>query len=406
MVSSSVVCCLALCSVVAAKNMKQIQLRTAAVDEVSGYDLILLGTDDILVSDTAPGEPEDRTRNLAYFVLGLLALSLVAGSYIYRERIVQAPRSALLANGSVLLYSVLTITADILVQILHQNGGERGYKFHPAALVFFVEFGKLVFNAMAAAVDYKNTQLCSVSDFVTTMKLMTMPAACFVSLNIIRYYALASANLSEYRVFRSFDVVIVAILWCVAFKRSLKVTQLAGVGLVTLSCVSLAWGNAAIANQGVRLSQTALVLSMAFISSLGMVTNEMGLKALPHLSLFTQNCALYVVSCTLNFIGLLAVIRMDTIFDGIDRTAITLMCVDIGLGMCVACVLKYADAIIKQLATGWITPLEPLIGHFFVGTSLTPISVACTLLAGFGNVIYRMEPPAKFAAGASKDAVK
>jgi len=322
----------------------------------------------------------------------VLVMGCLAGSYMYRDRIRDTPRNALFANCCVLLYTVLTISADIIMQLLHQQDGGKAYKFHPAVMVFLAEFGKLVLNGGLAIVDHKNTKLCSPNDFLTTLKLMTLPAVCFITLNLLRYHALASADLGEYRVFRSFDVVVVAVLWCVAFKKTLKVTQVVGVGLVTLSCISLAFGSAFASSTAVRGWQTAVVLAMAFISSLGMVTNEMGLRGLPHLSLFTQNCSLYLLTCSLNFIYILAVVPLGSVFDGLDRMAMVLLCVEVVLGMCVACVLKYADAIVKQLATGWITPLEPLIGHWFVGTPLTPISVFCTLLAGLGNVIYRMEP--------------
>jgi len=338
----------------------------------------------------AASKVEAETRMLCGLVMVVLLISCLAGSYIYRERILDTPRSVLFANSCVLLYTVLTISADIIMQLLH---GGNAYKFHPAVMVFLAEFGKLVLNGGLAIFDYKNTKLCSPNDFLTTLKLMTLPAVCFISLNLLRYHALASADLGEYRVFRSFDVVVVAVLWCLAFKRTLKVTQIVGVGLVTLSCISLAFGSAFASSTPVRGWQTAVVLVMAFISSLGMVTNEMGLRGLPHLSLFTQNCSLYLLTCSLNFIYILAFVPLGSFFEGLDGMAMVLLAVEVLLGMCVACVLKYADAIVKQLATGWITPLEPLIGHWFVGTPLTPISVFCTLLAGLGNVIYRMEPP-------------
>jgi len=218
-----------------------------------------------------------------------------------------------------------------------------------------------------------------------------IPAACFFTLNLIRFHALVDGDFSEYRVYRSFDVVIVAVLWCVVFKRTLKVHEVVGVGLVTLSCLSLGLGSSMLSGTSVRGWPTAVVLLMAFISSLGMVTNEMGFRSLPHLTFFTQNCAFYVVTCTINLLYIFATVPLDEVWNGIDRLAVALLTVDVALGLCVACVLKYANAIIKQLATGWITPLSPLVGHWLVGTALTPMSFGCTLIAGLGNVIYRME---------------
>jgi len=81
---------------------------------------------------------------------------------------------------------VLTISADILMQVLHQQVGGKAYKFHPAVMVFLAEFGKLVLNGGLAVVDYENTKICSPSDFLTTLKLMTLPAVCFISLNLLR----------------------------------------------------------------------------------------------------------------------------------------------------------------------------------------------------------------------------
>jgi len=337
---------------------------------------------------------------VSWLLIIMVVLYMIAPAlYLHMARIIlQTPRSELLANGCVLLYTVATITADIIIQTLHIRSGGK-YNFHPSVMVFLVEFGKLGLNSILAMADYKQTRSCSPSDFFWTMRLMMIPAACFFTLNLIRFYALADGDLGEYRVFRSFDVVIVAGLWCVFFKRTLKVHEMVGVGLVTLSCVSLGLGSSILSGTVVRGPQTAIVLLMAFISSLGMVTNEMGFRSLPHLTLFTQNCALYVVSCTINLLYIFATIPLDEVLHGIDRLAVALLLVDVTLGLCVSCVLKYANAIIKQLATGWITPLEPLVGHWLVGTTLSPMSLGCTLIAGLGNVIYRMESTQEWGRG-------
>mmetsp|Transcript_91399 Transcript_91399/g.158183 ORF Transcript_91399/g.158183 Transcript_91399/m.158183 type:complete len:110 (-) Transcript_91399:86-415(-) len=79
------------------------------------------------------------------------------------------------------------------------------------------------------------------------------------------------------------------------------------------------------------------------------------------------------------------------IFRGMTNTTWAIIVLDACLGLCVACVLKLADAMVKQLASGWLAPLEPLVGHFVVGTPVTPNMVISTILAGAGSIIYRID---------------
>merc|ERR1719171_1624600 len=83
---------------------------------------------------------------------------------------------------------------------------------------------------------------------------------------------------------------------------------------------------------------------------------------------------------------------MKEVFKGMTNTTWAIIVADCFLGLCVACVLKLADAMVKQLASGWLAPLEPLVGHFVVGTPVTPLMVLSTILAGAGSIVYRLEP--------------
>jgi len=240
-------------------------------------------------------------------------------------------------------------------------------------------------------VDWENTRKCTLAEFMKTMKLMSIPAACFVTMNILRYVCLAGADLDQYRVWRSTDTVFVACIWFAVFKKTPGFNQIAGIGLVVLSCAIMA-----MTHWDMKLTgEVAPIMAMVLLASVGLVLNEFGLKASTELSLFVQNMTLYFLTTVLNSAVVLATVPTGQIFQGINSPQIALVGIDVVTGVCIACVLKYADSIVKQLANGWLAPLEPLVGHFFVSTPCTPTMVFATMLAGAGTIVYRLPETSK-----------
>lgn len=321
-------------------------------------------------------------------MLLMLCLSLAGLLWAHRSRFQNASKGELLANGCVLLYIVLTVVIDVLIRRFHQEGLDT-YKFSPAVVVFFIEVGKLLISGIMALVDWKHTRECSSRELGSTLLLMVVPAACYVFLNLGRYLALSGADLDEYRVWRSTDIIFVAILWFTMFRTKPKPKQVYGIALVFVACALMSLQDLTVS---MRVTSSVLsILGLAFVSSLGLVTNELGLKGSANLSIFVQNFALYLVTCTLNGIFVVCTVARKDMLQGIEGPQLLVIVLDVCLGLCVACVLKYANAMIKQLASGWLAPLEPLVGHFTVGTAVTPVMVLATLCAGAGSIVYRLE---------------
>jgi len=88
-------------------------------------------------------------------LLSIMVLLFMAAPAVYHHLariLLQTPRDELLANGCVLLYTVATITVDIIIQtLLMRSGGKFG--FHPSVMVFLAEFGKLGLNSILAMAD-------------------------------------------------------------------------------------------------------------------------------------------------------------------------------------------------------------------------------------------------------------
>jgi len=336
---------------------------------------------------------DSHTSNICAAAM-LVILSLTLGILIWtqRERFQNSSKGEMLASSCVLLYIVVTISADVLIRKFHQQAVNTTFQFSPAVVTTLVEVGKLIVMTVGAAVDWKNTCKCSLAEFGKTMQLMSIPAACFVTLNVVRYGALAGADLDQYRVWRSTDIIFVACLWFTMAKKTPQSKEIVGIVLVCLSCAMMSVTHHQDKQSSGEISPVAIItiVAMALLSSLGLVLNEFGLKASTQLSLFVQSIALYLLTTVLNSVVVLATVPTGQIFQGISSPQMALIGLDVILGVCVACVLKYADAIVKQLAAGWLAPLEPLVGHFLVGTPVTPTMVFGTILAGAGSIIYKL----------------
>jgi len=369
-------------------------LRTDAHVDVGAADSAAaqLATTAPDVGNLSMGRSQSTSDICAAAMIVILSLTLAILICTQRGRFQNSSKGELLATSCILLYIVVTISADVLIRKFHQQAVITTFLFSPAVITTLVEAGKLIVMIVGAAVDWKNTRKCSLAEFGKTMQLMSIPAACFVALNVIRYGALAGADLDQYRVWRSTDIIFVACIWFAMSKKTPQTKQIAGIGLVCLSCATMHVMHHQDKQSSGEISSVAIItiVSMALLSSLGLVLNDFGLKASTELSLFVQSIALYFLTTVFNSALVLATVPTVQIFQGIGSPQMALIGLDVILGVCVACVLKYADAVVKQLASGWLAPLEPLVGHFLVGTPVTPTMVFGTMLAGFGTIVYKL----------------
>jgi len=331
----------------------------------------------------------------AALMIVVLCLSLVGLLWVQRRYLQNSSRTELVATCCLLLYMGLTIAVDVLIRRFHQQGIDSAFTFKPAVMTLFIEIGKLVTSCLLALVNWRGTRECSWRDFGNTMLRMAVPGVCYVGLNLGRYLALSGADLDEYRVWRCTDIIFVALIWFGMFRKRPGRHEVGGIAMVFASCAMMHLQDSTL-SATTRLSWPIMaILGLALVSSLGLVTNELGMKASADLSIFVQNIALYTVTGSLNAIVVLATVPIADVFQGIEQPQLLLIVLDVILGLCVACVLKYANAMVKQLASGWLAPLEPLVGHFLVGTAVTPIMVVSTVLAGAGTIIFRCAPTKK-----------
>mmetsp|Transcript_91399 Transcript_91399/g.158180 ORF Transcript_91399/g.158180 Transcript_91399/m.158180 type:complete len:359 (-) Transcript_91399:261-1337(-) len=236
---------------------------------------------------SAEATTDATTRSAALMIL-FLVLSLCGLIWMQRKRLVQGSRRELWANIFVLLYVMLTIAVDILIRRSHQQGGDA-YSFHPASLVLLIEVAKLAVSCVVAAVDFDNTRRVTRMEFLNVVRLMLPPGICYWLLNLGRYIALAGADLDEYRVWRATDIIFVAVFWFLLFRKVPKFQHVVGIALVFLACLLLH------PQISFRLSWAMMAtVGLAFMSSLGLVTNELGLKASSETPISIQNIALYV----------------------------------------------------------------------------------------------------------------
>lgn len=329
--------------------------------------------------------PPDPEAALAGVILLALGASFAGVVWVERSRLQRAPPGELLASGAVLLYVLMTTACDIFIQVFYARGSD-GYDFYPQVLVLLCELAKgTVCAGLAVALGCS----CSRDDLAATARRMVVPALCFSYLNVMRFVALAEVHLGEYRVWRSADILFTAAFWVALGQRRLQQHQLAGIFLVFAACVVLSLDEYSHAG----LWETLVVLSLALVGALGLVTNDLSFKA-DAVPFLVQNVVLYGLTSTVCGGLVAATVPLGAALTGVRGLVLAYLASEVAMGLCVACVLKYANALVKSMASTWLAPLGLVLGHYSVGTPLTVHTAGATVLAAAGNFWYRLAPPA------------
>jgi hypothetical protein len=211
-------------------------------------------------------------------------------------------------------------------------------------------------------------------------------AALYAGNNCLVLFVLAKVDLGSFVVWRNTTVVFQALIWTFILNRTLKVNQWAAVGFLFIGCCLNSFDTDGSTSDVVGLP-ALLLLTSALASATAAALNESVLKreALQELGIDGLNVLLYVQTLSLLCAWLLlraalagrpVLAELPRLLAGLDRSAAGLVIVQTLLGLTVARVLRYADAVAKTVAGGFREIVQVLVAPVFVTSRLDWISLA------------------------------
>lgn len=225
--------------------------------------------------------------------------------------------------------------------------------------------------------------------------------------NVLSYYALARVDAAVYTVLLQLKILTTASFFVIMLGRSFSGAKWRSLLLLVIGCILVASPafNKECAGQGdsngdekVSAFETALgvgaILIMVTISGYSAVYFESMLKK-DKTTVWERNFQLAFYSSIL-LLGIMVSERVysstgyDDLFKGWTINAFLLAFIQAGGGMLVAATLKYADAILKTLATSGSIVLSAVVGYLVLDGPLdifVVLGCICTILAIFNYTL-------------------
>lgn len=296
-------------------------------------------------------------------------------------------KSELFSTAAPFTYLVLYCVFDILASYSAKTNGGY-YKFEPACVVLIVEIGKLMVTTGLMCIWPPD--LPPASKFFKVAFFLSGPAICYTAINVITLISLAKVSLAHYAVWYQVGIFFNAFLWWVAFRRPFGLQRNCALVLLGVGCALNSIGP----DMKIAInSHVWLVIGSSFISAVGCVLNEYFYKQDAHLDLNFQNAILY--SLTSFFcICLIAVhcphrlLSSSSFFQGFHAGGWILVGVQVFIGLSVSRILKYASVITKNYVMALHVPIEVVVAHFLIGSSLTVFTFISAMCIGISTCVY------------------
>eukprot|EP01006_Ploeotia_vitrea_P044525 TRINITY_DN66836_c11_g1_i1.p1 TRINITY_DN66836_c11_g1~~TRINITY_DN66836_c11_g1_i1.p1 ORF type:complete len:379 (+),score=194.35 TRINITY_DN66836_c11_g1_i1:36-1172(+) len=308
-------------------------------------------------------------------------------------------------------YVALFVASDIL--IASTNGGGKGYKYTPGAVIILSELGKFIvsFTLFLYYGNGKDGEEWSLKIDWELSMFYSIPALLFTMWNIINYRSLLLVDLSMFSIIYQVVVFFTAMSWCFVFNRKLKPRQWGALVLLCAGCfmvhvkpdfsIHFHWG-------------VMYVIAQAFLSAVAGVYNEYLLKKDLHLNINEQNSYLYFYT-TITSLVYLAIIdpsayNHSKFFRGFDGSVVAIIMVQVGIGISVSMILKHLNIIVKLFATALHSPVEVTFAHILLKTPFTIMVFVASVLIGIATTLFYYKPEserlAAEAAAAEQDDIK
>lgn len=290
------------------------------------------------------------------------------------------------------VYIFFSCAIDISIAVQKQPD----YSFNPVCAVLVTEGIKLCLSTTVyAASFFGSTRRVVPAEFsFSDMLYMAVPAAIYSVNNILVFHAIQQNSMSDFGIFRDTMILWTASLWRFVFKVPLGRIRLLGILVVFLGLVV---NKVASTLSSGEISWRFLwVVAMTLCNSAGSVANEYALKRNSGLDINVQNMLLYIF-CTL-FTAVILLLTDPTRFSGSLSTGFSSQTwLTIGLqsivGLLIARLLKYSDAVMKSIATCLRGPLVVLTAPLFTHVPTTTISCLSAVIVASGCLTYLTQGP-------------
>jgi len=225
------------------------------------------------------------------------------------------------------------------------------------------------------------------------MLYMALPAAVYSVNNILVFHAIQQNSMSDFGIFRDTMILWTAGLWKGVFKVPLGRTRLIGILVVFIGLIVNKVASTLISRE---ISWRFLwVVAMTLCNSIGSVANEYALKRNSGLDINVQNMLLYVF-CTL-FTAVILLITDPWRFSSMSTGFSSQTWLTIGLqsvvGLLIARLLKYSDAVMKSIATCLRGPLVVVVAPLFTHIPSTAVSCVSAGIVASGCLTYLTQGP-------------
>lgn len=340
---------------------------------------------------------------------------------------VPAPAVGAAAASSCLGGIKLAVLVLLMVQnathalLTRYSQGILKEKYSSTEVVLMGELMKLIISGYLSIVDTSETDaqgkgLQKLFWLATNGKKMVVLVVLYSFANVLAYYALARVDASVYSVLLQLKIVTTAGFAVLILGRNISATKWRALLLLVMGCVLVAspafnggagkcvgdeedGGEDERVTWAESMGGVGAVLVMVSISGYSAIFFEQMLKKITEkVTIWERNFQLALYSMLL----LLFVWMYETnskynledmhtaMFDGWTINTVMIAIVQASGGLLVAATLKYADAVLKTLATSGSIVLSAVIGWLLLGGTLDIfVSIGCivTILAIFNYVL-------------------
>jgi len=342
------------------------------------------------------GEVAERT---GWSAIGTLIATLAVGltALVLGNRLGPFVPKAAVPYIVCVVYIFFSCAIDISIAVQKKPG----YAFNPVCAVLVTEAIKLCLSAAvyAASLWGSARRLIPAELSLSDLWCMAVPAGIYSVNNILVYHAIKQNEMSDFGIFRDTMILWTAGLWRFVFKVPLGWARLSGIGVVFAGLVLNKV--ASTLTSGAYSWRFMWVVAMTLCNAAGGVANEYALKRNSGLDINVQNITLYSFCSIFTAVILLVTdpARLSgSLVLGFSRSTWLTIGLQAIVGLLISRLLKYADAIMKSVATCLRGPLVVLSAPSFTHVPVTAVSCVSAAIVASGCFTYLTQGPMSNAA--------
>ena len=272
---------------------------------------------------------------------------------------------------------------------------DEAYRFEPLCAVLLTELLKLLVSACLALEKARQSDEAPWLPSAKDVQWLALPAVIFTFNNILVWLAVGHNDITSYGVFRDTMILWTAFLWRIVFGTVLGPGRLLAIAVVV---IGLALNQLESLLKSSFSFSLVLVLLMTACNASGSVMNEFALKRRETTDINVQNAVLYSAS-VLFTVALILVsgtgvdIYRRGFFHGFTRHTVFTVMMQALAGLTVSRILKYSDAVQKNIAACLRGPILVLISPAFVPSSADALTLLSAVIVATGCGIYLYQGP-------------